>query len=248
MEPLPLGIGDAGLWNLGLAIDQLGASHSQKLLYSTSRGVGAPGDSAPGPCISAAHSGQPAGVMCLGCVAWLHGQGRPPRGAPRHLKNFKVASDGGSLSQALLVIKLHLQHVPQVDLRHVVHDELVVQQVPRRPLRLCAVVCFTRGHGHAIQVLVPGGVRHHLALAVRRLVARWGLLHVLCPGQTVRCPQRHVRQQHEPRVVDAVCVAVVGTFGDHVSEVDSLPEHVPGHRRFGRCNSQALRNNTHEVG
>ncbi len=41
-------------------------------------------------------------------------------------------------------------------------------------------------------------------------------------------------------VVGGVGAAVVGWLGHHVREVDSLPEHVAGHRGFGGRNPQTL--------
>jgi hypothetical protein len=55
-------------------------------------------------------------------------------------------------------------------------------------------------------------------------------------------------QQHEPGVILSGGEAVVGGLGDHICEVDALPEHVAGHWGLRRSDAQPLAQDAHEVG
>lgn len=60
--------------------------------------------------------------------------------------------------------------------------------------------------------------------------------------------QSHFAQKHQPNVVFPGSEAVVGRFSDHVSEVNSLAEHVACNWCFWWCNPESLAKYAYEVG
>lgn len=81
------------------------------------------------------------------------------------------------------------------------------------------------------------------------MLAWWqGIGVVISVKLLIDVSQCDFTQQHKTRVVLSGGEAVIGGFGDHISEVDALSEHVAGHWGFGRGYAQALTEDTHEVG
>ena len=60
--------------------------------------------------------------------------------------------------------------------------------------------------------------------------------------------QSNITKQHKTSVISPIGAAVIGRLGDHISEVDTLSEHVTGDRSFGGCNSETLRQDSSIVG
>mmetsp|Transcript_14546 Transcript_14546/g.34326 ORF Transcript_14546/g.34326 Transcript_14546/m.34326 type:complete len:327 (+) Transcript_14546:134-1114(+) len=153
--------------------------------------------------------------------------------------------------------------VLHLDLRRVVHNELVVHQ-PRRAhaLRhletlqviLEVLVGPTLTHGY----LRPTGERAgalgvgaRLAHTVARvLLGRHRALCCLGVGRKtlVLLPQGDVAQRQHAGGVGAGPHAVVSRLTHHVSEVDALAEHVAGDGRLGRGDAQAFGEDPHPVG
>jgi hypothetical protein len=145
-----------------------------------------------------------------------------------------------------LIVKFSPQQVPDSDLGHVVHDELVVEQSAGKSRGLART---HRNHHSILQlhriVRIGGSPAHSLRrmLAGRQIgsvVVRIVLL--------IHASQGHLAEQEYTSTALARSEAVVGRFGRHVCKIDSLTEHVTSHWGLGRSNAETLTENTDEVG
>ena len=81
-------------------------------------------------------------------------------------------------------------------------------------------------------------LRSRLTAAFGRVFARRQQICVVISVKFLVHPtQSHLAEQHQPCVVFARGEAIVGRFGDHISEVDSFAEHIAGDWSLGRRNS-----------
>mmetsp|Transcript_41813 Transcript_41813/g.97913 ORF Transcript_41813/g.97913 Transcript_41813/m.97913 type:complete len:277 (+) Transcript_41813:417-1247(+) len=165
----------------------------------------------------------------------------------QHWGKATEMSDGNARSE----VELHLQRETLLDLRHVVNDELVVQQ--RRAVHR-QLLAFAHGHcdgrvarqrDGAVGVgggrpLAPGRV------ALLRLAARGrgglGLQPLILIAECDLAQHEHASRHR------AACEAVIGALGAHVSKVDALAEHVAGGGGFGRGDAQPRGEDARPVG